>query len=709
MASHTRPRFSLPRSLLAALAIGAVALPLAARPAVAATTATPARPVPAAASPAVSVQRFGTLDRFDAAAAISRSLLPAGNAPVVYLASGDAWSDELVAGVVAARTGGVVLLTKGTGLPSVVAAELVRLAPARVVVLGSTAVIGAAVYAQVRAIIPAAATMQRIYGSDGYVTAATLSASAFPAGSGGTMLIATGNICSDALAAAPAAAALHMPLLITASASLPPATAAEIKRIRPAHVIVVGSTAYVQAAVANAIHALGPTVERISGADRNAVAAAVAARFFPGSTDAVATPGSSCAEALIAGPLAGARSAPILYTGPDDVPVPSRDALIARHPTSIAIVGTQSEVTEIVRGELIGWSDGELAVPAAGPTYAAADSMYHDYGEMATMIHGAQIARPDLVQAFSIGKSYEGRDIWAAKISDNVTVDEDEPEVLIDALHHSDERLGVEQALYLLEQLVNDYSSDLVVRSLVNTREIYIVFALNPDGWAYDLGSSTYRLWRKNRQPNPNSGYVGTDINRNYSYMWGCCNGSSSNKGAWNYRGAAPFSTPEASALRDFVASRVVNGVQQIKTHVTLHANGELILYPYAYTKTDIPADMTVDDHDTFVAMAAAMASMNGYKAEQSSDLYITDGDEIDWLYHDYHVFSFTFEVYPTDQTTQRRNMYPPDEVIAAQTARNRTALFYLIQAAGCPYDAIGKAAQYCGGKQPPGPIWGGM
>ena len=94
--------------------------------------------------------------------------------------------------------------------------------------------------------------------------------------------------------------------------------------------------------------------------------------------------------------------------------------------------------------------------------------------------------------------------------------------------------------------------------------------------------------------------------------------------------------------------SRVVNGVQQIKTHVTFHTDGQLILWPYGYTKTDIPSDMTADDHATFVAMGKAMAKTNGYKPEQSSDLYITDGDEIDWMYGVEHIFSFTFELYPS-------------------------------------------------------------
>ena len=67
------------------------------------------------------------------------------------------------------------------------------------------------------------------------------------------------------------------------------------------------------------------------------------------------------------------------------------------------------------------------------------------------------------------------------------------------------------------------------MRSLVNGREIFIIFALNPDGMRFDLTGDPFRAWRKNRQPNAGSTAVGTDLNRNYGYKWGCCGGSSGN------------------------------------------------------------------------------------------------------------------------------------------------------------------------------------
>lgn len=336
------------------------------------------------------------------------------------------------------------------------------------------------------------------------------------------------------------------------------------------------------------------------------------------------------------------------------------------------------------------------ATAAAEPNFPARDSRYHNYPEMVVEIMAAQAAYPDLVQVFSIGQSYKGREIWAAKVSDNVATDEPEPEVLIDALHHSREHLTTEQALYLLKVLTQDYADDATVKRLVDSREIYIIFALNPDGMQYDLTGNPYKAWRKNRQPNPGSTRIGTDLNRNYDYDWGCCHGSSGSPGSLTYRGKRPFSAPETQALRDFVQSRVIDGRQQIRTHITLHTNGELILWPYGHTKTDIPADMSRVDHAAFVQLGKRMALRNGYKPEQSSDLYITDGDQIDWMYGRYRIFSFTWELYPTEHF-RTSDFYPPDEKIAAQVARNRSALLYIIDKADCPYSPIYKAQALCG------------
>ena len=341
-----------------------------------------------------------------------------------------------------------------------------------------------------------------------------------------------------------------------------------------------------------------------------------------------------------------------------------------------------------------------LVAPAAvsAADFPAKDSDYHNYAEMVAEIQQAEADHPGIVDVFSIGKSYQGRNIWAAKVSDNVAVDEPEPEVFFDGLHHAREHITVEQTLAILRWLSDEYGTDERITQLVDTREVWIVFAVNPDGGEYDLTGSPYRAWRKNRQPNAGSTYVGTDLNRNYDYRWGCCGGSSGAKSAATYRGPKPFSAPETRAVRDFINSRVVDGRQQIRTAITFHSAGEEILWPYGYTRTAVPIDMTKDDHATLKAIGRKMASYNGYTPKQSSALYITDGDAIDWAYGRHKIFMYTFEMYPSHaQVSSTARFYPPDEVLPRETNRNRTAVLTLISRAGCVYSIIGKTQTHCG------------
>jgi carboxypeptidase T len=331
--------------------------------------------------------------------------------------------------------------------------------------------------------------------------------------------------------------------------------------------------------------------------------------------------------------------------------------------------------------------------------FPAADSGYHDYAEMVADIQLVAANHPDIFSIFSIGTSYEGREIWAGKISDNVAVDEDEPEVLFTHHQHAREHLTVEMGLYTLHMLTDEYNVDQQITDLVNSREIWMLFDMNPDGGEYDIATGSYRSWRKNRQPNPGSSAIGTDLNRNWGYKWGCCGGSSGTTSSETYRGPGPFSSPEDGVARDFVNSRVINGKQQIKVALDLHAYGELVLWPAGYTFTDVPADLTQDDRDVMATMGQAMAASNGYTPGQASDLYITDGTSLDWLYGVHGIINFAFEMYPV--TSSQGGFYPGDEIIAAQTARNRDAILYLLDKADCPYKVIGKDGQYCSGAPP--------
>ena len=107
---------------------------------------------------------------------------------------------------------------------------------------------------------------------------------------------------------------------------------------------------------------------------------------------------------------------------------------------------------------------------------------------------------------------------------------------------------------------------------------------------------------------------------------------------------------------------------------------------------------MTADDHAALRALGRRMGSKNGYEPKQSSSLYITDGDEIDWAYGRHRIFMYTFELYPSHSlVSSTKRFYPADEKIGPQTERNKDAILYLIEQAGCLYAIIGKTTSHCG------------
>lgn len=340
---------------------------------------------------------------------------------------------------------------------------------------------------------------------------------------------------------------------------------------------------------------------------------------------------------------------------------------------------------------------------AATPDFPAGYEAFHTYTEMVADVQAEARAHPDIVRMFSIGRSYQGRELWAVKISDNVGVDENEPEVLFDSNIHAREHITAEMDLYILHMLADGYGKNQTIAHLVDTREIYLIFMLNPDGAMYDISGGRFHHWRKNRQPNAGSPYVGVDLNRNFGWTWGCCGGSSGYPRSIEYRGPSAWSTPEDTAYRHFVRSRVLNGVQQIKIAVSWHSFGQVILWPYGYTKVDVPSTMTLDDHRALVALAKGAAALNGYHPKQASDLYITDGTAHDWDYHQMGVFHYTFEMGPG---YNGGTFYPTGDRIDALTSVNRDAVLYLIDMAACPYQAAGLQASHCGTNAPVRYVW---
>ncbi|QGZ50699.1 zinc carboxypeptidase [Streptomyces sp. QHH-9511] len=428
-----------------------------------------------------------------------------------------------------------------------------------------------------------------------------------------------------------------------------------------------------------------------------AVATPLAASATPAGADPAPTAATSAsAEEVIrqyevAGPSTVAARTALAATGVSIDEVDARSVVISANAEQLRKVKALGHKVTALPGPPDRTVEGLGVTPLDFPS---ADSRYHNYAEMNTEIDQRLAQYPGIMNKRVIGKTYQGRDIVAIKISDNVATDESEPEVLFTHHQHAREHLTVEMALYLLRELGAGYGSDSRITNVVNSREIWIVPDLNPDGGEYDIASGSYRSWRKNRQPNSGSSYVGTDMNRNWNYKWGCCGGSSGSKSSETYRGTAPESAPEVKVVADFVRSRVVGGKQQIKAGIDFHTYSELVLWPYGWTTANTAPGMTQDDRDAFAAVGQKMAASNGYTAEQSSDLYITDGSIDDYLWGAQKIFGYTFEMYPA--SSSGGGFYPPDEVIERETSRNKDAVLQLLENADCMYRSIGKATQYC-------------
>jgi carboxypeptidase T len=133
--------------------------------------------------------------------------------------------------------------------------------------------------------------------------------------------------------------------------------------------------------------------------------------------------------------------------------------------------------------------------------------------------------------------------------------------------------------------------------------------------------------------------------------------------------------------------SEFVIAHKNIKTAISYHSYGNLILYPYGYTYDDVPAGMNAIDHQAFVAIANEMQRTTGYHAQQGSDLYITDGDFNDWMYGAERRYAFTIEL-------GGGGFYPGDEIIPGETQRNHAAAIYVAKIANCPTKVVGKGCR---------------
>jgi hypothetical protein len=178
----------------------------------------------------------------------------------------------------------------------------------------------------------------------------------------------------------------------------------------------------------------------------------------------------------------------------------------------------------------------------------------------------------DLTARYGTPSTFEGRSLYAIKISDNVGTDEDEPAVLVVGAHHCRELITPEIALKAIEELTTGYGSDPTVTSMVDGNEIWIAPVWNPDGYEYVF--TTNDFWRKNRRVFAQG--VGVDLNRNYDFGWSTPCGGSTNVNSDTYRGPSVGSEAETQTME--VWSEDVRFAKVLD----FHSSGRETLWAYA-------------------------------------------------------------------------------------------------------------------------------
>lgn len=306
---------------------------------------------------------------------------------------------------------------------------------------------------------------------------------------------------------------------------------------------------------------------------------------------------------------------------------------------------------------------------------------YHTLAQIETILDNIADNYPDITSLYSIGTTYEGRDIWCLEISDNPGEDEGEPGVFFMGLHHAREWPSVEICLHVADELTSKYGSNPSITNIVNNVRLWLVTCVNPDGYYYchDQGHD----WRKNRQPYPP--YIGVDPNRNYA---GSSNGDP--WGAWGsvgsgsisnhpnsevYCGPWPFSENEIQAVRDIFINN------DICAAISWHTHGELVLWPWGYTYDSAPDSVYLSQVGQEIASRITRQSGSGtYTPQQAASLYPTTGDTIDWAYGYGHyvlgrpIFAYTIETCS--------NFHPSEIYLDQVCMENFDGALYLLEEA---------------------------
>jgi Zinc carboxypeptidase/Immune inhibitor A peptidase M6 len=324
--------------------------------------------------------------------------------------------------------------------------------------------------------------------------------------------------------------------------------------------------------------------------------------------------------------------------------------LTERQAARLAAKGVKLEVKRI---------GGKAASQVLREQAAAGFDVYRSYSEPGGIkdeINAVAAQYPMLTKVVTIGKSVQGKDIRAVKVTRNAkqVADGSRPATAYTGAQHAREWITVEMTRRLLHHLLDNYGKDAAITTLVNRTELWFIPVANPDGYDYTFTDDN-RLWRKNLADNDDDGQItagdGVDPNRNFAYKWGWDNeGSSPDPFSETFRGPGANSEPETRALDDLF--RRIG----FEFYINYHSAAELLLYGVGWqVSTPTP------DDEIYKAMAGddADPAVPGYDPDISAELYTTNGDTDTHMTVRYGTLGFTPEM-TTCQTVS--DSIPDDE-----------------------------------------------
>ena len=355
----------------------------------------------------------------------------------------------------------------------------------------------------------------------------------------------------------------------------------------------------------------------------------------------------------------------------------------------LIFLGFQVEVDQALTAEVTTPRTINASQGGGIPGYAC----YRTVTETLASAHTLAANYPGLAQTVDVGDSWlkvqnaaNGYDLLVLVLT-NPNTSGPKPVLFMTTGLHAREYTPPELVTRFAEHLVQNYGSDPDITWLLDYHEIHMLLQSNPDS---RVVAENQVYWRKN-QNNSNGcsatlpplsfgSHFGTDLNRNFEFQWGCCNGSSTSSCSETYRGTSAASEPEVQAIqfygRQIFADQRGPALEDAAPdsasgiYMDIHSHSELVIWPCGFDHIVAPNGSEMQ------TLGRKLADFTDYYPEQAVDLYPTDGTTDDFFYGDLGVAAFTYELgtaFFQSCTTFENTIWPdnlPSLIYAAKASR---------------------------------------